>query len=302
MSRELRHAENPWRFRIIWGCIYIIIIVILLTVFYLIFNRIQTYTVPTGSVDLNVPYSKYLVGENITFTVTNNFNSSIQVSNGCPGEPLHVFKLKNGKWVQIHDKTNIKNCKNQPRTVTIPANMSMTASFKDWPDLFAKPGKYRIVLRVDFYNSLPYQDFEVIKKPAVAVIQRSNTTPTTTSSSGQSVTNTSTRNDDDDDDEPQQAQASSGGKTYTVYVSSGGYYSPTSVTMNAGDILRIIYAAPYHDEVRTRFTAISPTSTAISSITVDEERHSATRTFSTKGSWHYKADDHNGNTGTITVK
>lgn len=305
VSRELRHAENPWRARLLWAGTLIALVVILLFAFYRVFERIQTYSLPSGSVELSVPYSKYLVGETVTFTVKNNFNSPIQVSNGCPGEPLNVFRYQKNKWVQIHDKTDAKNCISQERTVTIPAKQSITASFKHWSHLFDKAGKYRIVMRVDFYNSLPYQDFEVINKPkAYATLHAGNGIPSSSSNTASSGTSSgsghqSSKNEDDDEDEG--GSNSVQNQVYTLYVNSSGNYTTTNVSMRAGDTLKIVYLSPYNDEVRTRFTPINGTSTTVSSVTVDEEYHSRTRIFNSAGTWSFKADDHNGNSGVITV-
>ncbi|MCA9325571.1 hypothetical protein KDA23_05945 [Candidatus Saccharibacteria bacterium] len=298
MSRELRHSANPWRMRIIWAISFVVLVVLLLFAFYRVFDRIQTYSLPNGSVELSVPYSKYLVGETITFTVKNNFNSSIQVSNGCPGEPLSVFRYEKHKWVQIHDKTNIKNCADQERTVTIPANQSMTASFKNWPHLFNKAGKYRIVMRVDFYNSLPYQDFEVINKPkAYAAVHSGSGQPSTSTKSSTSTQ----QNGVSEHEDANEGGSATQNKVYTLYVNSSGNYNLTSISMHVGDTLKIVYQSPYHDEVRTRFTPINGTSASVSSVTVDEERHSGTRIFTSAGTWRYKADDHSGNSGVVTV-
>ena len=40
-----------------------------------------------------------------------------------------------------------------------------SASFANWPRLFDKAGKYRIVAYVQYYNLVPYSDIEIIEKP-----------------------------------------------------------------------------------------------------------------------------------------
>ena len=86
--------------------------------------------------------------------------------------------------------------------------------------------------------------------------------------------------------------------TYTLNVTSAGIYSPTILTLKAGDGLRIVYTPPYVNEVITRFTPTPPTQT-----TVDSSIHTRTVTFGSAGTWTFATQDHLGsNTGTITVQ
>lgn len=86
--------------------------------------------------------------------------------------------------------------------------------------------------------------------------------------------------------------------TRTVNVNSVGVYSPSSVTITAGDSVRISYSFPYGAEVITVFTPNPP-----AQVTVDSSTRSRTVQFSTAGSWTFTAKDHPGsNTGTITVQ
>lgn len=85
--------------------------------------------------------------------------------------------------------------------------------------------------------------------------------------------------------------------TYTVNVTSAGNYSPTSLTLNSGDSIKFVYTPPISNEVVTRFTP-----STISSLTLDSEFTNRTKVFSSPGTWTFKADNHNGNTGTVTVQ
>lgn len=291
---ELKHSQNPWTSRITWAMVYLGLIATSVVFIMVMLGRIRTYSIPTGGVELSVPYSEYLAGESISFTVINNYSSPIYVHNSCPEEPLSVYRLdSDNRWQRLHATTDLKNCENQPREIKIPAKGSITASFDFWSSLFATPGKYRVAIQIQYYNALPYQDFEVIEKPVVQKVQSksSNSTPTSSSagSSGSS-------NEDDESD-----QSTLSATTYTVHVNSSGVYDITSLSMRVGDYIKIVYQSPYHDEVRTKFTGINGTSTSIGSITVDEENTSATRLFSSTGTWQFRADDHSGNNGVITV-
>ena len=304
MRKELLHAANPWRVRLTWVAIYLVLMSATLGTLYIMLERVRTFSLPTGGVELSVPYSTYLVGETVSFTVKNDFNSPIYVNNSCPSEPLSVYRQVNGSWLRIHDTTAISNCATQDRTVMIPPNSSMTATFANWPHLFDTPGNYRVVMMVQYYNALPYQDFQVIAKPTPALA----TTPPITKHTSQ------TTHQDDNEGQTSSPVTSSATlpnttpsqttytpQTYTLNVTSAGIYSPTSFSMHAGDSLKIVYTAPYTNEVITRFTPTGSTSTSVSSVTVDSEFHSRSRTFPSVGTWSFKAEDHNGNTGTISV-
>jgi cysteine-rich repeat protein len=93
------------------------------------------------------------------------------------------------------------------------------------------------------------------------------------------------------------AVSSSNPVTYTVNVTSAGNYSLTSLTLNVGDSIKFVYTPPISGEVVTRFTP-----STVSSVTLDSEFTNRTRTFTAVGTWTFKAADHNGNTGTVTVQ
>lgn len=311
---ELTHAANPWRARSIWAIVFAGITLSITLVLFHTYGRIETYSLPSGGVQLSVPYSRYLVGETVSFTVTNNFNSSIYVSNGCPSEPLNVYRYENNAWVRIHATTELKNCQNQERSVAVPAHHSMTATFANWPSLFSQPGKYRIAMQVQFYNQVPYQDFEIISPPPVAVATTTQPATTTSQSAAPKSTATTTA--------PIAAtpaantggtSGTSGGgtttpspsrtpQTYTVHVTSAGNYDITSLSIYVGDTIQFVYSPPYGQEVRTHFTGINGTATSVASVTVDSEFHTRSRTFTASGTWQFKADDHNGNSGVVTVQ
>ncbi|MEP7204581.1 MAG: hypothetical protein ABI716_00110 [Candidatus Saccharibacteria bacterium] len=169
MRGELNYAHSKTRSRLAWAVFYIVSLLIVIGGLYAVAFRIQTHSLPVGQVELSIPYSKYLVGEPITFTVKNNFNSPVYVLNKCPVEPLNVYRLENNRWLRIHDQAFKDDCPIESRQVTIPANSSVDGNFADWPNLFKTPGKYRVVAYVEYYNALPYQEFEVITKPVPPV-------------------------------------------------------------------------------------------------------------------------------------
>lgn len=168
MKGELFYLNHPHRMRVIWAIVYMAIVVLFIFGMFEAAARIRTHTLPVGQVQLKIPYSKYLVGEAISFTITNDYNSSIYVTNNCPAEPLAVYRLENGSWIRQHDQASLSDCPNQQRQISVPAKGEVSGSFAPWHNLFARTGKYRVVAYVEHYHALPYQEFEIIAKPANA--------------------------------------------------------------------------------------------------------------------------------------
>lgn len=164
MRGELRYANSKRFSRVAWLLFWMLLLGLLMYGFYQLVSHIQMRSLPAGQIQLSVPYSKYLVGEPITFTIKNNYNSSIYLSNDCPAEPLRVYRQENNLWVRIHDTASISDCPTENRQIEVPANSSVNGSFAPWHNLFNTPGKYRIVAYVEYYDALPYQDFEVVAK------------------------------------------------------------------------------------------------------------------------------------------
>jgi plastocyanin len=292
MKGELSYAQGSRRVRLFWVVFYIALAVVVAFGLYQAANHIRTHTLPVGQVQLSVPYSKYLVGEPITFTIKNNYNSPIYVANQCPAEPLDVYRQEAGVWVRLHDTATLSDCTDEQRQILVPPNAAVNGNFNAWRNLFSRPGKYRVVVFVEHYNALPYQDFEIITKPAPApaLAPISTTAPNSLSKATSTTQQTSPK-----------PSSTNTGQAYTVHVNSSGIYDNTSLTLNAGDSITFIYSPLGQDEVRTNFTATSA-STSISPITLDHETTSRTITLNNTGTWTFRADDHNGNTGTITVR
>jgi hypothetical protein len=168
MNTELRNNEHSSYRLFGWMGFYVLIVMLVFLSLFFLASKIRTHTLPVGQIHLVVPHSQYVVGEPITFQITNNLNAAIYVQNKCPTEPLDVYIQKNGAWVRIHESANINECPKGDRQVAIAANSTLTGNFNSWPNLFKQPGHYRIVALVEHYNALPYQDFEVITPPAPA--------------------------------------------------------------------------------------------------------------------------------------
>jgi hypothetical protein len=165
-------------------------------------EQIKTHGIPVGQIKLIIPYSKYMVGEAVSFSIENHYNSDISITNKCPSEPLAVYYKDGNSWVRQHDSAATSDCASEQRQVTIAANGVVNGTFAPWHNLFTKPGTYRIVAPVQYYDTLPYQDIEVLAYPVLPVppaivvkpkvTTTAKTTTTTQSNYAQPVTTTTT--------------------------------------------------------------------------------------------------------------
>lgn len=323
---ELHYAKNPHHSYLKWALFWVLTLVFFFAGSYILLDRIQTHAVPVGKLELRVPYSRYNLGEDIYFSLTNKYNGTIYVSNNCPSEPLMVYKLTAGKWVRIHDKAEAEECPDQDRQIALPPNAVVTDSFAKWDNLFSTPGKYRIVAFVEYYDDLPFADFEIVDIAAATQLDAKPATPIASSatvtkaksgkasaSSGSNIVATGTSGSSSVSSSvasptptpPAPSPPPSpppAPKTVVVQVSSAGNYNVTSLNLNVGDTIQFTYSAPIGSELRTRFTRQNGTTATISSVTLDDEHTSRTRTVTAAGTWTYKVDDKSGNTGTLTVK
>lgn len=133
---------------------------------FVIFVGIQGQNIPTyafygGQIQLATDKTSYIVGDVVSYTITNGLDTSITLANNCPSEPLHVYQWLNGQWARIHDTQDSVSCGERPEPITVAAHSAVTKSYADWPKLFAKPGIYRIVAMATNYTGLPYADFLV---------------------------------------------------------------------------------------------------------------------------------------------
>lgn len=198
MKGELHHAEHPRHTHLRWAAFYVVASIALVVGFVVIANRIRTYSVPTGNLILSIPYKKYIVGESIAFAITNHYNSTVYIENDCPGEPLAVYRKTGDDWKRLHDQSQPESCKNKERQIAIAPGGVRSSNFDSWPNLFKEPGMYRVVAYVGYFNTAPYQDFEVISKPEKRVVAQApsvaptptytNTSPTRTTVSNQGQT------------------------------------------------------------------------------------------------------------------
>ena len=165
LNRELRTRNMVIRFHLLWVLFYVILIVGVGIFGWQLYREHDEDQFPSGAIELKVGKDKYQLNEEITFEVRNNFPTTIYVTNNCPEEPLNIFRWKDEKWIQIHDKIQSKDseCYKQPRRIAIAPNSVLEYHFKDWPNLFNKPGVYRLVMDIDHYDDLPFQDFVVLQ-------------------------------------------------------------------------------------------------------------------------------------------
>lgn len=165
MKGELRYAHSKFASRIWWLLFYLVVLTALIVGALKLLDNIKTRNLPAGQIQLSIPYSKYALSDTITFTIKNGYNSPVYLVNDCPSEPLNVYRQENGSWVRIHDTASLSDCPTEGRQIEVPASGQVNGSFAPWHNLFNVPGKYRVVAYVEYYDALPYQDFEVVADP-----------------------------------------------------------------------------------------------------------------------------------------
>ncbi len=164
--------ERNKRKRLIgWIIFYLILIAGFTFAVYLQSQRINTLGFANGTLQLSVPKTQFTVGDPVSYTLKNGLNEPITFANTCPQEPVFVYSWTNNSWVRIHDIASASTCAGNPKQLTIPTGGNYTQSFANWPNLFNKPGIYRIVLLASNYTALPYADFRVVPKPVKPAVQ-----------------------------------------------------------------------------------------------------------------------------------
>ena len=164
MSPTIRE-RNKYKRLFGWTVIYALLIIAFIFIVYWQADRVNTLNFASGELQLTTSKIKYTVGDTISYTLKNGLSKPITFINTCPKEPLYVYTWTNMAWVRIHDTAKASACLGEPKQRTIPAGGSYTQNFNDWPNLFKKPGIYRIVGLATNYTAIPYADFQVVAKP-----------------------------------------------------------------------------------------------------------------------------------------
>ncbi len=154
-----------------WVLLYLLIILGFIFVMYWQTKRINTLNFASGVMQLTTSKTKYTVGDTVAYTLKNGLSQPITLVNSCPKEPLYVYSWTNNSWTRIHDTAKVSACSGEPKQQIIAPGGSYTQSLANWPNLFNKPGIYRIVGLASNYTALPYADFQVVAKPVPPAVQ-----------------------------------------------------------------------------------------------------------------------------------
>ena len=235
---EYEHRHHPRYTYLRWATFYILIIIAIGIALAFYAQTLHTMRVPQGGIVLTVPYKTYVVGEPITFTVTNHYDSTVYFPNHCPEEPLAVYRQDptSKQWQRIHATTQ-KACDSGSRRYELAPGESRSGSYTEWTELFATPGVYRIAAAVDYVNAISYQDFTIIAKPDIASTTPATQTPSSSTSPPTSTTPApSTTQQQPAPTTPAQTTTktirTNSGSVMVTYTSSG--ITAVSVTPNSG--------------------------------------------------------------------
>lgn len=164
-------VKNKRKRLIGWVLLYLALIVIFMFTLFWQIKKVNTLNFASGELQLSTSKTKYTVGDTISYTLKNGLTKPITFINTCPQEPLYVYSWINNSWIRIHDTARASSCNNLAKQRTILPGNSYTQSFASWPNLFNKPGIYRIVALSTNYRAIPYADFQVVAKPSIPKIQ-----------------------------------------------------------------------------------------------------------------------------------
>lgn len=159
------HQRNKRKRLVGWIFFYILLVGGFVYLFYSQASRVNTLQFDSGQLQLTTSKVTYTVGDSVGYTIKNNLGHAISFENACPQEPLYVYSWENNAWVRIHDTAAMSACANPAKQTTIQPGASYDASFDNWPNLFKKPGIYRIAVLATNYTAIPYADFLVEAKP-----------------------------------------------------------------------------------------------------------------------------------------
>jgi hypothetical protein len=154
-----------------WALLYLVLIALFIFAIYWQTKRVNTLNFANGEIQLTTSKTKYTVGDSISYTLKNDLSEPITLVNTCPQNPLFAYEWSNNSWIRIHDTASSSACLNQPKQRILPVGGTYTQSFDNWPNLFNKPGIYRIVGLATNYTALPYADFQVVAKPVPVKVQ-----------------------------------------------------------------------------------------------------------------------------------
>ena len=115
-----------------------------------------------GAIQITVGQPSYTAGQTIRFTIRNDSESTISVPNNCPDAPLEVYRLEQSGWQRQHAYANDDKCINAPRSYSVASGSSVSATYIYWPELFAQPGRYRLVVPLLQNLTKPEVEFDVV--------------------------------------------------------------------------------------------------------------------------------------------
>ena len=157
--------KNHHKRLINWSLFYSLLAVLFIIFFVKQINNVNTMNFAPGQLNLTMSKSSYTVGDNISFSIKNNFNVPITLIDKCPKPWLHVYSYSSGIWNQISATASASYCQSQPSQLVIKPGDTISENYNAWSGMFSSPGIYRIAILAENYNGLAYADFKVEAKP-----------------------------------------------------------------------------------------------------------------------------------------
>ena len=128
---------------------------------YIVTRGIQATPLASDKLVLTATKDAYAPGEEVKLLLSNDTDSVVYVQDHCPEPPLAI-SYKNGQtWEEIHIKTASKACANDKRHIAIQPHTSAPIHYDDWPQLFARPGTYRITAQLENYQTPLEEEIQI---------------------------------------------------------------------------------------------------------------------------------------------
>jgi hypothetical protein len=151
------------RYRYILMAPYAVAFVALIIVGYQLLKSSSPESLDQSGVGLTTSKPQYAIGENIKYTIVNSTKAPVYVANNCPGEPLQVYRMENGRWSRLHSSVDKSKCVNENRTYEIAAESQVSSTYRYWLNLFSIPGQYRLTAPIEGSEYSPTVIFTVIQ-------------------------------------------------------------------------------------------------------------------------------------------
>lgn len=119
------------------------------------------HILPANAITLQTNQHTYTAGDKIVLTITNNTAKTLYIENNCPSEPLTVRHQDSDDQWREREVTVNKNC-GDDQSIALDPGTAQQIDYSPWQaELFKEPGKYRVELEVEGYETHYFTEFTI---------------------------------------------------------------------------------------------------------------------------------------------